>query len=137
MTRICEHIDAEATDELRSIAREIRYKTDKASTTVDVVATPAAGIVPDKKSISVLTSVPLNTLRPWREIIEPHPDVARGEYRNAEFAAGLNQVAKGGGTTEYRDPVEFFARTYLTEASKRLLKASDPGETPLRSASLT
>lgn len=47
--------------------------------------------------------------------MEPHPDVAQGRYKNAEFAANLAQVAKGEGSFEYRDPVEFFARTYVTE----------------------
>ena len=53
--------------------------------------------------------------------MEPHPDVAQGRYRNAEFAADLAQVARGEGSFEYRDPVEFFARTYVTEGMKGLL----------------
>ena len=31
-------------------------------------------------------------LKPWREIVTPHPDVAAGRYRQAEFAADLAQV---------------------------------------------
>jgi predicted AAA+ superfamily ATPase len=54
-------------------------------------------------------------------VIEPHPDVAQGRYKNAEFAADLAQVARGEGAFEYRDPVEFFARTYVTEGMKGLL----------------
>jgi len=60
----------------------------------------------------------------WREVMEPHPDVAQGRYRNAEFAADLAQVARGEGSFEYRDPVEFFARTYVTEGMKGLLVQS-------------
>ena len=31
-------------------------------------------------------------LRPWREVVTPHPDVASGRYQQAEFAADLWQV---------------------------------------------
>ena len=51
----------------------------------------------------------------------PHRDVASGRYQQAEFAADLWQVHLGEGTDEYREPVEFFRRTYLTESLKGLL----------------
>ncbi len=60
-------------------------------------------------------------LKPWREVVTPHDDVATGRYQQAEFAADLWQVHLGEGTMEYRDPVEFFRRTYLTESLKELL----------------
>ena len=60
-------------------------------------------------------------LRPWREVIVPHDDVAQGRYGLAEFVADLHQVAAGSGGPEYADPVEFFRRTYLTEGLRRLL----------------
>ncbi len=60
-------------------------------------------------------------LKPWREVVTPHRDVASGRYQQAEFAADLWQVHMGEGGSEYRDPVEFFRRTYLTESLKRLL----------------
>jgi predicted AAA+ superfamily ATPase len=62
-----------------------------------------------------------STLKPWREVATPHRDVASGRYQQAEFAADLWQVHMGEGTDEYRDPAEFFRRTYLTESLKRLL----------------
>ncbi len=61
------------------------------------------------------------TLKPWREVVTPHRDVASGRYQQAEFAADLWQVHLGEGTDEYRDPAEFFRRTYLTESLKHLL----------------
>lgn len=61
------------------------------------------------------------SLKPWREVVNPHPDVASGRYQQAEFAADLWQVHLGGGVDEYRDPVEFFRRTYLTESLQQLL----------------
>ncbi|MCY4282353.1 MAG: Swt1 family HEPN domain-containing protein [Gammaproteobacteria bacterium] len=60
-------------------------------------------------------------LKPWREVITPHEDVASGRYQQAEFAADLSQVHKGEGAAEYREPLEFFRRTYLTDSLKKLL----------------
>jgi len=60
-------------------------------------------------------------LKPWREVVTPHPDVASGRYHEADFAADLWQVHLGEGPSEYRDPVEFFRRTYLTESLRKLL----------------
>ncbi len=60
-------------------------------------------------------------LKPWREVVMPHDDVASGRYQQAEFAADLWQVHLGEGTDEYRDPVEFFRRTYLTVSLKEML----------------
>jgi hypothetical protein len=55
-------------------------------------------------------------------LITPHPDVAGGTYQQAEFAADLGQVHRGEGSDEYREPREFFRRTYLTEGLKDLLR---------------
>ena len=62
-----------------------------------------------------------SNLKPWREVVTPHEDVASGRYQQAEFAADLWQVHLGEGTDEYRNPVEFFRRTYLTESLKGML----------------
>lgn len=60
-------------------------------------------------------------LKSWCNVIEPHPDVAHGRYKQAEFAADLAQVVRGEGSSEYVNPVEFFSRTYLTSGLKKLL----------------
>ena len=60
-------------------------------------------------------------LKPWREIVTPHLDIATGRYHQAEFAANLGEVITGDADTEYQDPIEFFARTYLTAGMQRLL----------------
>ena len=60
-------------------------------------------------------------LAPWREVVSPHQDVASGRYQQAEFAADLWQVRLGEGSDEYRDPAEFFRRTYLTDSLRQLL----------------
>jgi predicted AAA+ superfamily ATPase len=70
---------------------------------------------------TAIESTVTGSLKPWREVVNPHPDVASGRYQQAEFAADLWQVHVGEGSTEYKDPVEFFRRTYLTESLKHLL----------------
>jgi predicted AAA+ superfamily ATPase len=70
---------------------------------------------------TAIESTATGALKPWREVVTPHRDVASGRYQQAEFAADLWQVHLGEGTEEYRNPVEFFRRTYLTESLKRLL----------------
>ena len=70
---------------------------------------------------SLIEAAASGSLKPWREVVTPHIDVASGRYQQAEFAADLWQVHLGEGTAEYRDPAEFFRRTFLTESLKRLL----------------
>ena len=68
-----------------------------------------------------LDGTPQAGLKPWREIITPHEDVASGQYMQAEFAADLAQVYQGRGSHEYLDPHEFFRRTYITIGLRDLL----------------
>lgn len=70
---------------------------------------------------SLIEASATGTLKPWREIVTPHADVASGRYQQAEFAADLWQVHLGEGSDEYKKPKEFFRRTYLTESLRRLL----------------
>lgn len=74
-----------------------------------------------KETRATVESTVTGTLKPWREVVNPHPDVASGKYQQAEFAADLWQVHLGEGSPEYRDPVEFFRRTFMTESLTRLL----------------
>jgi predicted AAA+ superfamily ATPase len=74
-----------------------------------------------KGATAPLEGRPSGGLRPWREIVTPHPDVARGSYQQAEFAADLAQVHRGVGSDEYRVPRHFFQRTYLTYGLRKLL----------------
>ena len=74
-----------------------------------------------KSAGTAIESAAASNLKPWREVVTPHKDVASGRYQQAEFAADLWQVHMGEGTDEYKNPAEFFRRTYLTESLKRLL----------------
>lgn len=90
------------------------------------------------QAVTSLPSIEGNGLKPWREIITPHPDVQAGRLDAAEFAADLHLVSIGESTSEeYSDPVQFFRRTYLTEGLKDLLLQAvarvgkDPNATPV------
>jgi predicted AAA+ superfamily ATPase len=74
-----------------------------------------------RKSAGTTIEGASGNLKSWREIITPHKDVASGRYQQAEFAADLWQVHLGEGSDEYRHPVEFFRRTYLTTSLKSML----------------
>ena len=101
--------EAAALDEMRmevmrlKLDEQARWMQRKAKRAAELAGSPASG------------------LTAWRDIVEPHPDVQKGTYQQAEFAADLWQVYKGEGSLEYRDPVEFFQRTYLTEGLRTLL----------------
>ena len=77
----------------------------------------------DKKVLKAAASNPEATgLMPWRQVLQPHEDVATGNFHAAEFAADLYKVASGGEVdADYADPVEFFKRTYLTEGLRDLI----------------
>jgi predicted AAA+ superfamily ATPase len=83
----------------------------------------------DKDDRKVLQSAAVTPesggLAPWREVLEPHDDVAGGNFRAAEFAADLYKVAAtDDAEKDYAEPVQFFARTYLTEGLRDLIERS-------------
>lgn len=76
-----------------------------------------------RKVVVKVKNEPTQGLKGWRDVIDPHPDVASGKFSQAEFAADLWEVYKGKGAPEYLDPREFFHRTYITEGMASLLQA--------------
>jgi predicted AAA+ superfamily ATPase len=83
-------------------------------------------VTADKDDRKVLKSAVDNPvaagLKPWREVLPPHDDVATGNFHASQFAADLYKVASGGeADSDYADPVEFFKRTYLTEGLRDLI----------------
>lgn len=83
-------------------------------------------ITADKDDRKVLKSAAVTPesagLRPWREVLRPHDDVATGNFQAAEFAADLHKVsATDEADKDYAEPVQFFARTYLTEGLRDLI----------------
>lgn len=123
MSRLAEQIDPEAAGDINALLRQVRYGSAEGSTAVTSNAGGGVEAAPARRKALEQTKA-VRGLPSWREVMEPHMDVAEGRYKNAEFAADLAQVARGKGELEYRDPVEFFNRTYVTEGMKGLLVQS-------------
>jgi hypothetical protein len=62
-------------------------------------------------------------LRPWTDVVRPHPDVASGDLAMGTYAANLAAVAyvTGNAPSVYSDAREFYASTFLTPAMRRVL----------------
>lgn len=62
-------------------------------------------------------------LRPWTDVVRPHPDVASGDLAMGTYAANIAKVAM---THEaepvYADAQAFFAATYFTPTMVGLLR---------------
>jgi hypothetical protein len=113
MRRLLESVSAKETAEKISASRDTILRTKYAE-----LARNEERKKTQRSDISVDT---VAGLLPWREVVEPHQDVATGEFQQAEFAADLAKVHNGSAPSEYRNPREFFARTYLTEGLSTLL----------------
>nr|MBA2726137.1 ATP-binding protein [Actinomycetota bacterium] len=61
------------------------------------------------------------TLQPWLEVARPRPDIADGSFDESLFAADLGLVARGSGPADYRDPLAFCEKTYLTKNLEAVL----------------
>ena len=56
-------------------------------------------------------------MEPWYKVVTPRDEVRRGRsFDPSEFAIALEQVVRGEGPVDYRDPVKFIARTSFTKA---------------------
>lgn len=76
----------------------------------------------DTRTSAGMPALSSTDLAPWRDVLQPHADIAANDFARAEFAADLYQVATGAeASSDYNDPVEFFQRTHLTEGLKNLL----------------
>jgi predicted AAA+ superfamily ATPase len=100
---------ADATDHAAQV-RQLRLDAQRAAFEAET-----------RKAVRSVAAVEGLGLKPWREVIRPHQDVASGNFSASEFAADLFYVSRGEGSREYVNPVEFFRRTYLTEGLKDLL----------------
>jgi predicted AAA+ superfamily ATPase len=109
--RLLAAVSAPQADEVRTIKLELRR----------LVMDEQVRGEKRKSASTPLESAVSTNLKPWRELVTPHKDVASGLYQQAEFAADLWQVHLKEGVDEYKNPVEFFRRTYLTESLKGML----------------
>ena len=74
-----------------------------------------------KSQLEPVADLSVKGLKPWREVLQPHDDVATGNYSASEFAADLHSVSEGEGSSEYVNPIEFFKRTYLTAGLRDIM----------------
>ncbi len=58
---------------------------------------------------------------PFHTIAVPHRDILEGRLTLNVFAADLWQVFRGAAPDEYKDPTQFFQKTYQTDGLKNLL----------------
>ncbi len=82
MMRLLSAVSAPQADEIGKMKQELRrlifdeqMRHEKRKTAVTAIESSATG-----------------HLKPWREVVTPHKDVASGRYQRAEFAADLWQV---------------------------------------------
>lgn len=68
-------------------------------------------------------SSPATTLKPWTDVVTPHPDIQQGRLEMSTYAADLWAVASGGERCPlvYRTAESFFAATYMTSNLAALL----------------
>ena len=102
MSRLCEQLDAKAAEEIRTLLRVARYGSSAGSMYSVSSGQTAQQTAGSNGNAGMLRVSPAG-LPCWRDVMEPHPDVAQGRYRNAEFAADLAQVARGEGSFEYHE----------------------------------
>lgn len=103
---------------VQSIRNELFSDPIVASTPISQTeeATPGSeeGTPPPKPSASKLAG--------WRDVIRPNLDVAQGNFREADFAADLQQVHnERASAAGYGNPVSFFKQTYITPGIRTLL----------------
>ncbi|MDR2808365.1 MAG: DUF499 domain-containing protein [Spirochaetaceae bacterium] len=110
MSRFMDPIDTSTAEAIRKFMQEIRHKIEKVEKKTIIVKMHAS---PPSPALSYAV--------PWRQIAQPHPDIAKGCFRQAEFAADLAQVLQGRAVEEYQDAVAFYERTYITEGMKGML----------------
>ncbi|MCL5958118.1 MAG: DUF499 domain-containing protein [Chloroflexi bacterium] len=63
-------------------------------------------------------------MKPWHQVVVPHPDIRAGRFDASVFAADLSDVVAERGPVEYLDTQTFFSKTYLTQGLENLISAA-------------
>ena len=101
----------EQAQEVRALRAGIRRPTPAPAAPSDPAPTPA----PARRT------VPAHALHPWHKVMFPKQDLIEGSFREADFAADLQQVCHDAAPAMYGDPLEFFRCTYITSGIRDLL----------------
>ncbi|WP_155983233.1 Swt1 family HEPN domain-containing protein [Thermus sp. CCB_US3_UF1] len=110
ITRLLEMVAAEERAETNRMARELLRRRFEEEARREA-----------EKAAKLPQAPTPSGLKPWREVVTPHADVASGRFTEAEFAADLAEVLQGEASPEYGDPLEFFRRTHFTGGLRQLL----------------
>ncbi len=116
--RLLEGIDRAAVERLRAL------QEPPAPPAAPQPAASAASPLPPEPPPAVPTAIAsVVGLRRWCEVATPRADVRQGSFTQSQFAADLAPVARNDPNVpaEYRDPVEFFHRTYVTGGIRAFL----------------
>lgn len=92
-----------------------------AQETVKYIQTHWAGEKPSQKASIAGQGGSEAMPKPFHTIAIPHDDILQGRLTLDVFAADLEEVRRGRGVEEYRNPALFFQKTYLTAGLKELL----------------
>jgi len=63
----------------------------------------------------------MSDYKAWRQVVTPHEDVRKGRFDASVYAADLGAAMAGRGAVDYRDPVVFLNKTFLTHGLTELL----------------
>ena len=99
--------------EVRDLRAGIRRPTPATPAPASPAPEPAPSPTPAPRGV--------HALKPWHAAMYPKQDVAEGSFRDADFAADLQQVRNGTAPAMYGDPLEFFRCTYITSGIRDLL----------------
>ena len=117
MARFIDQIDPDVASVIRGYAKD--HQEPVVAVQEEAHSSHVPGTIVDEQPVLHVSSD--LELRPWRSVIAPQDDVARGQFKTAEFALDLATVSKGDARFEYQDPREFFSRTYITAGMRSLL----------------
>ncbi|WP_419945895.1 Swt1 family HEPN domain-containing protein [Candidatus Poriferisodalis sp.] len=78
--------EAEALEKLKNDLLRLRFDEQRRSSQRRAAA-------------SIVFSVAAEAIRPWREVVTPHPDVSTGRFQQAEFAATCGRCTKAKAAT--------------------------------------
>lgn len=101
---------------------QVRVAAGMTESTVATSTVKSAPASQESLGFDTPEHVGVGQLRPWREIAAPHTDVSASRFEEADFAVDLTQVDLNRARGDYQNPRDFFAKTFLTEGLKRVLR---------------
>ena len=106
----------------KQVVEAIRDELFGAPIVPSTAASQTEEALPESEEDMPLPKPSTSKLTAWRDVIRPNLDVAQGNFREADFAADLQQVHnERASAAGYGNPVSFFKQTYITPGIRTLL----------------